>query len=242
MSEQPPQCQNCGTLAQLAEDGRSLTVVFRCVKCKTVRYCDTGCQREDYPRHKQECRELAAAREEKKQQVRMARREARRVRKQQEQQEQQGQQGQQSESTIKDDDPPQKEDDPPPSSSVAKEERNTVKGTASEPVSAGETKSYEGVSDQEFEKVITACGKGQMKKLKQFLKKHKGQINRTNGHGATLLYAACYNCQMKAIKLLLKQDGVQLNRARNSGATPLIVASKNGHSKVVRLLFVEEWY
>ena len=156
MSKQHSKCQSCGALAVVSEDGtRYLTIkLFRCDKCQTIRYCGTICQSEDYPRHKQECRELAAAREEKKQQVRMARREARRVRKQQEQQEQQGQQ---SESTIKDGGPPQKEDDPPPSSSVAKEERNAVKGIASEPVSAGETKSYEGVSDQEFEKVITAC-------------------------------------------------------------------------------------
>ena len=92
MSKQHSKCQTCGALAVVSEDGtRYLTIkLFRCEKCKAIRYCGTICQSEDYPRHKQECAGLAAARKEKKR----ARRKARKQQKQEKEQ-------------IEDDDPPQ---------------------------------------------------------------------------------------------------------------------------------------
>ena len=95
-SQRNTKCQNCGTLALRDEENtRYLTVVFRCENCKTVRYCDTECQSEDFSRHKLECAGLAAVRKEGKR----ARSKARK------------QQEQQSEST-KDDDPPATKDAP----------------------------------------------------------------------------------------------------------------------------------
>jgi ankyrin repeat protein len=99
------------------------------------------------------------------------------------------------------------------------------------------------VSDQEFDNVIAACKKGQMKKLKQFVGKHPDQLNRMAAGGAcigTLLFMACSECKLKAVKYLLNQKGIQVNKHTNGVASPLCIASYNGFTKVVRLLLARD--
>ena len=84
--------------------------------------------------------------------------------------------------------------------------------------------------------MTVACGKGQMKKLKQFLKKHKGQINRVSSNGRTLLYVACMRGQLKAAKLLLKQPNIDFTTKDDYGKTPLAWAKEKGHTEIVKLL------
>ena len=114
-----------------------------------VQYCQKECQKKDYSRHKKECGALAVARGDAKQKRRLSRRELK--------EQQKNKQGTPTmvHVNMKNDNGNQ-EDHPAPLSGAKGENETTTSNT-------GKTKSNAGIIDQAFEKVLTACGKGQMK-------------------------------------------------------------------------------
>ena len=83
------------------------------------------------------------------------------------------------------------------------------------------------------ERVIRACGEGDMALLRRLVR--RGVVI----GGPLPLLTAAFCGQLTAMRCLVKELGADANQANKDGCTPLYIAAQNGHLDVVRCLVKE---